>query len=65
MDNDKRGTMSVTMTIYSDSMLGNTNNDTAGFSSARYIYLSGCDRILAILSMGVDEFFCPWSCSKP
>ncbi len=39
MDSDKPGTMSVTITIFSDSVLGNTANDTAGFSSAnRCIY---------------------------
>ncbi len=50
--------MIVTITVYSDSVLGNTANDTAGFSSTKYIiFLTGCDQILAILSMGVDEFF--------
>ncbi len=26
--------------------------------------LACCDRILAILSMGMYELFCPWSCSQ-
>ncbi len=37
MDSDKRGTVSVTITIFSDSVLHNTANDTAGFSSAKHI----------------------------
>ncbi len=37
MDSDDRGTMSVTITIFSDSVLGITVNDAAGFSSAKYI----------------------------
>ncbi len=65
MDNDKRETMSMTITIFSDSVLGNTANDAAGFSFAKYvIFLAGCDRILDILFMGVDGFFNPRSCSK-
>ncbi len=41
MESDKQGTMSVAITIFSDSVLGNTANDTAGFSFANYIIL-GC-----------------------
>ncbi len=42
MDSDKRGTMSVTMAIFSDSVLGNTANDDAvGFSSTKY-NIFGC-----------------------
>ncbi len=37
IDSDKRGTLNVTITIFSDSVLGNTANDTAGFSTAKYI----------------------------
>ncbi len=37
MDSDKRETMSVTILTFSDSVLGNTANDTASFSSAKYI----------------------------
>ncbi len=37
MDNDKRGTISLTITIFSDSVLDNTANDNTGFSSAKYI----------------------------
>ncbi len=37
VDSDKQGTMSVTISIFSDSVLGNTTNDTAGFCSAKYI----------------------------
>ncbi len=37
MDSNKRGTMSVTITIFSDCILGNTANDTADFGSAKYI----------------------------
>ncbi len=37
MDSNKRGTMSVTITIFSYSVPGNTAYDTAGFSSAKYI----------------------------
>ncbi len=37
MDSDKRGTMSVTVAIFSDSVLGNTINDTVGFCSTKYI----------------------------
>ncbi len=36
VDSDKQGRMSVTITIYSDSVLGNTA-DMAGFNSAKYI----------------------------
>ncbi len=34
MDSDKRGTVSMTITVFSDSVLGNTVNDTTSFSSA-------------------------------
>ncbi len=37
MDSNKQGTMSARIIIFSDSVLGNTANDTAGFSSAKYI----------------------------
>ncbi len=50
--------MSAMIAIFSDSVLGNTANDTAGFSSYNILYLIGCDRILAILSASVDKFFC-------
>ncbi len=33
----KRETMSAMTAIFSDSILGNTANDTAGFSSTKYI----------------------------
>ncbi len=36
-NSDKQETTSVTIKIFSDSVLGNTANDTAGFSSAKYI----------------------------
>ncbi len=36
MDSDKGGTMNVTIAIFSNSVLANTANDTAGFSSAKY-----------------------------
>ncbi len=58
MDSDKRGTMMVMIAIFNDSILGNTANDSAGFISAEYSYLAGCDRIFAILSMVVNELFC-------
>ncbi len=41
----------MTIKICSDSILGNTANDTAGFSFKNTLYLAGCDRILVILSM--------------
>ncbi len=37
MDSHKQGTMSVMIAIFSDSVLDNTANDTAGFSSPKYI----------------------------
>ncbi len=37
MDSDKQGRMSVTIEVFSDSVLGNTANDTAGFSFVKYI----------------------------
>ncbi len=52
MDSDKRGIMSVTIAIFSNSVPGNTVNDTAGFSSTNTLCLAGCDRIL---------LFCPWA----
>ncbi len=41
MDSDKQGTMSATIAIFSESVLSNTANDTAGFSSTKYIILFG------------------------
>ncbi len=37
MDSDKRGTTSATIAIFSYCVLGNTANDTAGFSSAKHV----------------------------
>ncbi len=37
MDSNKRTTMNVMITIFTDSVLGNTANDTTGFSSAKYV----------------------------
>ncbi len=37
MDSDKWGTMSVTIAIFSDSLLGNISNDTTGVCSSKYI----------------------------
>ncbi len=37
MDSDEQGTMSVTIAIFSDSVLGNTATDTADFNSTKYI----------------------------
>ncbi len=48
--------------IFSDSVLGNTVNDTATSVPQNTLYLADYDRILAILFMVVDEFFCPWLC---
>ncbi len=36
-DSDKRGTMSMMIPIFSDSVLGNTANNTADFSPTKYI----------------------------
>ncbi len=41
MDSDERETMNVTIVTFNDSLLGNTANDTAGFSSAKYIIFGG------------------------
>ncbi len=51
--------MRAMIAIFNDSVLGNTANDTASFSSANTLYLAGCDQILVILSMVMNEFFCP------
>ncbi len=37
MDSDKWGTMNVKIPTFNDSVLSNTANDIAGFSSAKYI----------------------------
>ncbi len=37
MDSDKYGTMSMMITVFSDTVLGNAANDTASFSSAKYV----------------------------
>ncbi len=66
MDSDKRGTMSVTIAIFSDSVLGNTTNNTAGFGSTQNtLNLADCDRISAILSMVVSMVVFKASILKP
>ncbi len=55
LDSDEQETMNVTIAILSDFILGNTANDTVGFSSPKYIIFGWLWSILAILSMGVFE----------
>ncbi len=50
MDSGKRVKMNETIAVFSDSVLGNTANYAAGFSSAKYIWL-------AVIEF---QLFCPW-----
>ncbi len=68
MDSDKRETMSVTIAIFSDSVVGNTAEYSCLQFHKIHYFWPGCDRILAVLYMSVDEFFytrsCAWLCSE-
>ncbi len=61
MDSEKWRTMSMMITSFSDSVLGNIADDTGSVSSSEYIIFG---QLWSNLSMVMYGLFCPWSCSN-